>query len=157
MPMSRANGSVLSSSLAAGSTGMAMVTRSLQSRAPIMAYRSGSRQHGGLLAPEMPEWNLAGWPAVLTMTGSASVGRRARKAPGRRVPARMDGVSMTPHAKWAIAGIIIGLILFAVAPWYVPLAIILLAIAIPTGAYLMLDESQRRRLRETRRRRQLGN
>jgi hypothetical protein len=47
--------------------------------------------------------------------------------------------------------------LFAVAPWYVPLAIILLAIAIPTGAYLMLDESQRRRLRETRRRRQLGN
>jgi uncharacterized membrane protein len=64
---------------------------------------------------------------------------------------------MTPHAKWAIAGIIIGLIVFAVAPWYIPLAIILLAIAIPTGAYLMLDESQRRRLRETRRRRQLGN
>ena len=64
---------------------------------------------------------------------------------------------MTPHAKWAIAGIIIGLILFAVLPWYVPLAIILAAIAIPTAAYLMLDESQRRRLRETRRRRQLGN
>ena len=64
---------------------------------------------------------------------------------------------MTPHAKWAIAGIIVGLILFAAFPWYVPLAIILLAIAIPTGAYLMLDESQRRRLRETRRRRSLGN
>ncbi|HEY0716548.1 MAG TPA: hypothetical protein VGD68_02945 [Streptosporangiaceae bacterium] len=64
---------------------------------------------------------------------------------------------MTPHAKWAIAGIIVGLILFAVTPWYIPLAIILAAIAIPTGAYLMLDESQRRRLRETRRRRQLGN
>jgi uncharacterized membrane protein YccC len=64
---------------------------------------------------------------------------------------------MTPHAKWAIAGIIIGLILFAVVPWYIPIAIILLAIAVPTTAYLMLDESQRRRLRETRRRRQLGN
>ena len=64
---------------------------------------------------------------------------------------------MTPHMKWAIAGIIVGLILFAALPWYVPLAIILLAIAIPTGAYLMLDESQRRRLRETRRRRSLGN
>ena len=64
---------------------------------------------------------------------------------------------MTPHAKWAIAGIIVGLILFVALPWYVPLAIILLAIAIPTGAYLMLDESQRRRLRETRRRRSLGN
>ena len=64
---------------------------------------------------------------------------------------------MTPHAKWAIAGIIVGLILFAAFPWYVPLAIILLAIAIPTGAYLMLDDSQRRRLRETRRRRSLGN
>jgi hypothetical protein len=64
---------------------------------------------------------------------------------------------MTPHAKWAIAGIIVGLILFVALPWYVPLAIILLAIAIPTGAYLMLDESQRRRLRESRRRRSLGN
>jgi hypothetical protein len=63
---------------------------------------------------------------------------------------------MTPHAKWAIAGIVIGLILFAVLPWYVPLAVILAAIAIPTAAYLMLDESQRRRLRETRRRRSLG-
>ena len=63
---------------------------------------------------------------------------------------------MTPHTKWAIAGIVIGLILFAVLPWYVPLAVILAAIAIPTAAYLMLDQSQRRRLRETRRRRSLG-
>jgi hypothetical protein len=31
------------------------------------------------------------------------------------------------------------------------------AIAIPTAAYLMLDESQRRRLRENRRRRSLGS
>jgi hypothetical protein len=30
-------------------------------------------------------------------------------------------------------------------------------IAIPVGAYLMLDPSQRRRLREIRRRRQIGH
>lgn len=62
---------------------------------------------------------------------------------------------MTPHAKWAIAGIVVGLILFIVSPW-AALAVIALAIAIPTAAYLMLDPSQRRRLREIRRRRQLG-
>ncbi|HWG12971.1 MAG TPA: hypothetical protein VG268_06845 [Streptosporangiaceae bacterium] len=58
--------------------------------------------------------------------------------------------------KWAIGGIVVGLILLIVSPW-LALAIIAAAIAIPTAAYLMLDESQRRRLRETRRRRQLGN
>ena len=64
---------------------------------------------------------------------------------------------MTPHMKWAIAGIVIGLILLTVSPW-LTLALIVAAIAIPTTAYLMLDESQRRRLRENRRRRgQLGN
>lgn len=62
---------------------------------------------------------------------------------------------MTPHAKWAIAGIIVGLFLFIVSPW-AALAVIVLAIGIPTAAYLMLDPSQRRRLREIRRRRQLG-
>jgi hypothetical protein len=92
---------------------------------------------------------------------SSSDGQRARrpvatKEPGRRAPARMDGVSMTPHMKWAIGGIVVGLILLIVSPW-LALAIIAAAIAIPTAAYLMLDESQRRRLRETRRRRQLGN
>jgi len=63
---------------------------------------------------------------------------------------------MTPHMKWAIGGIIVGLILLAVSPW-AAIALIVAAIAIPTAAYLMLDESQRRRLREQRRRRQLGN
>lgn len=58
---------------------------------------------------------------------------------------------MTPHAKWAIAGIVVGLILFIVSPW-LAIAVILAAIAIPTAAYLMLDPSQRRRLREIRRR-----
>jgi hypothetical protein len=63
---------------------------------------------------------------------------------------------MTPHMKWAIGGVIVGFFLLLVSPW-LALAVIVAAIAIPTAAYLMLDESQRRRLRETRRRRQLGN
>jgi hypothetical protein len=58
---------------------------------------------------------------------------------------------MTPHTKWAIAGIILGLILFIVSPW-LAIGVILLAIAVPAAAYLMLDPSQRRRLREIRRR-----
>jgi hypothetical protein len=63
----------------------------------------------------------------------------------------MNGVSMTPHVKWAIAGVVLGLILFIVSPW-LAIGVILLAIAVPTAAYLMLDPSQRRRLREIRRR-----
>jgi hypothetical protein len=59
---------------------------------------------------------------------------------------------MTPHMKWGIAGIVIGFILLFILPWEIGLALIVLAIAIPTGAYLMLDPSQRRRLREIRRR-----
>jgi hypothetical protein len=59
---------------------------------------------------------------------------------------------MTPHMKWGIAGVIIGFILLFIVPWEVALALIVLAIAIPTGAYLMLDPSQRRRLKEIRRR-----
>ena len=59
---------------------------------------------------------------------------------------------MTPHTKWAIAGIIIGFILLFIVPWPVSLAVILSAVAIPTAAWLMLDPSQRRRYREIRRR-----
>ena len=59
---------------------------------------------------------------------------------------------MTPHMKWGIAGIVIGFILLFVLPWEIGLALIVLAIAVPAGAYLMLDPSQRRRLKEIRRR-----
>jgi hypothetical protein len=62
---------------------------------------------------------------------------------------------MTPHMKWAIGGVVVGLILLVVNPW-LALALIVAAIAIPTAAYLMLDPSQRRRLRETRRRQLRG-
>jgi hypothetical protein len=64
---------------------------------------------------------------------------------------------MTPHLKVGIAGVIIGLLLLIFTPWYVPVLIIVLAIAIPAVAYAMLDPSQRRRLRRVRQqRRQLG-
>jgi membrane protein implicated in regulation of membrane protease activity len=57
--------------------------------------------------------------------------------------------------KFGIAGVIIGLILFIISPW-LAIGVIALAIVIPLVAYRMLDESQRRRLRQTRRRKQLG-
>jgi len=58
--------------------------------------------------------------------------------------------------KFAIAGIIVGLILFLVSPW-LAIAVIAAAVALPVGAYLMLDPSQRRRLRQqAQRRRQIG-
>ena len=60
---------------------------------------------------------------------------------------------MAPHMKWSIAGIVLGLILLIVFPWYVTAGIIVLAVGIPAAAYLMLDKSQRRRLQEMRRRR----
>jgi hypothetical protein len=59
---------------------------------------------------------------------------------------------MTPHMKWGIAGVILGFILLFVVPWEIGLALIVLAIAVPAGAYMMLDPSQRRRLKEIRRR-----
>jgi hypothetical protein len=67
----------------------------------------------------------------------------------------MDGVIMTPHVKWSIAGIVLGLILLAVFPWWVTAGIVVLAIGIPAAAYLTLDPSQRRRYREIRRRKAL--
>jgi asparagine N-glycosylation enzyme membrane subunit Stt3 len=60
------------------------------------------------------------------------------------------------HVGLTIAGIIVGLIVLAWLPWYVTALIIIAAIAIPAAAYRMLDPSQRRRLRNARRRRQLG-
>jgi membrane protein implicated in regulation of membrane protease activity len=64
---------------------------------------------------------------------------------------------MSPHMKFGIAGVVIGLILLIVLPWYVPVILIALAIGIPVAAYAMLDPAQRRRLKEQRRRRQLGS
>ena len=64
---------------------------------------------------------------------------------------------MASNKKWLYMGIgiIIGLILFSVNGW-LALAVIVLAIAAPTAGWMMLDPSQRRRYREIRRRRTLG-
>ncbi len=59
---------------------------------------------------------------------------------------------MTPHMKWGIAGIVVALILLGWLPFWLVGLLIIVAIAIPAGAWLMLDESQRRRYRELRRR-----
>jgi hypothetical protein len=64
----------------------------------------------------------------------------------------MNGVSMTPHMKWGIAGVVVALILLGWLPFWLVGLLIIVAIAIPAGAWLMLDESQRRRYRELRRR-----
>ena len=63
---------------------------------------------------------------------------------------------MSGRMKIAIGGIIIGLILLFINPW-IGLDVIAAAIAVPVGAYLMLDPSQRRRLRDIQqRRKQIG-
>ena len=59
---------------------------------------------------------------------------------------------MSGQTKIAIGGIIIGLILLFINPW-IGLVVIAAAIAVPVGAYLMLDPSQRRRLRNIQQRR----
>lgn len=61
---------------------------------------------------------------------------------------------MSGGMKIAIGGVIIGLILLIVNPW-IALVVIAAAIAVPVGAYLMLDPSQRRRLRRIQQRRQI--
>jgi hypothetical protein len=61
---------------------------------------------------------------------------------------------MTPHVKWAIAGIIVGLILFAVS-WEVAVVVIGLAIAIPAGLWVALGPINRRKIRGLRNRGQL--
>jgi membrane protein implicated in regulation of membrane protease activity len=63
---------------------------------------------------------------------------------------------MSRHLMFGIGGVIIGLILLAVLPWWVPVLIIAAAIAIPVIAWRTLDSSQRRRIRNMRSRGQLG-
>jgi hypothetical protein len=62
---------------------------------------------------------------------------------------------MTPHMRYGLIGIVIGLILFIWSP-LAAIVVIAAAIAIPVVAYRMLSPSQRQRLRENRRRKQIG-
>jgi hypothetical protein len=57
-------------------------------------------------------------------------------------------------SKIAIGVAVVGLILMVVNFW-VGLIVVLAAIAIPVGGYLMLDPAQRRRLRDIQRRKQI--
>jgi hypothetical protein len=59
-------------------------------------------------------------------------------------------------SKAAIGIAVVGLILMFFNFW-LGLIVIAAGIAIPVGAYLMLDPSQRRRLKDIRRRRQIGH
>ena len=61
---------------------------------------------------------------------------------------------MSGRMKIAIGGIIIGLILLFINPW-IGLVVIAAAIAVPVAGYLMLDPSQRRRLKNIQRRKEI--
>jgi hypothetical protein len=63
---------------------------------------------------------------------------------------------MSRHLMFGIGGVILGLVLLAVLPWYVSVLIIAAAIAIPVIAYRSLDSGQRARIRRMRGRGQLG-
>jgi membrane protein implicated in regulation of membrane protease activity len=58
--------------------------------------------------------------------------------------------------KWGIAGVIIALVLFGFIPWYIPAILLVIAIAVAGTGWRALSPSQRRRIREIRRRRELG-
>lgn len=62
---------------------------------------------------------------------------------------------MTPHLRYGLIGVAIGLILFIINPW-LAVAVIAVAIGVPIIAYRMLSPDQRRRLRQRRDRKQLG-
>ena len=63
---------------------------------------------------------------------------------------------MSRPLMFGIGGVILGLILFAVLPFWVGALVIVAAIAIPIIAWRALDPSQRRRIRNMRDRGQLG-
>lgn len=71
------------------------------------------------------------------------------------VLSREEEAQVSGFTKAAIGLGVVGLILMIFNFW---LGVIVIAagIAIPVGAYFMLDPSQRRRLREIRRRKQIG-
>ena len=63
---------------------------------------------------------------------------------------------MSRPIMFGIGGVVLGLILFAVLPWWVSVLVIAAAIAIPVVAWRSLDPSQRRRIKAMRDRGQLG-
>jgi hypothetical protein len=60
--------------------------------------------------------------------------------------------------KWqlAVGGIVVGIILWIVGvPIWLPVVVILAALAVPVVGYLMLDSNQKARIRRMRERKQL--
>jgi len=63
---------------------------------------------------------------------------------------------MTPHMRYGLIGVIIGLILLIWLPWWATVIVLGLAIGIPVAAYRTLSPEQRRRIRQQRGRKQIG-
>jgi hypothetical protein len=64
---------------------------------------------------------------------------------------------MSSKWRWAVAGFAVAIILLILGiPLWVPILLILAALAIPVVGYLMLDSNQRKRIRSMRDRGQLG-
>jgi hypothetical protein len=66
-----------------------------------------------------------------------------------------EEAQVSGFSKAAIGLAVVGLILMFFNFW-LGVVVIAAGVAIPVGAYFMLDPAQRRRLREVRRRRQIG-
>ena len=62
---------------------------------------------------------------------------------------------MSRFTKIAIGVAVVGLIVMVAFNFLAGLIVVLAAIAIPVGGYLMLDPSQRRRLRDIQRRKEI--
>jgi uncharacterized integral membrane protein len=78
------------------------------------------------------------------------------KVAGYDGPAGEESV-MSRRWQLAIGGIIIAIILIAVrVPYWVPIVVVLAALAVPVVGYLMLDSNQKTRIRRMRERKQLG-
>ena len=60
---------------------------------------------------------------------------------------------MRSSTKVGIAGVVLGLIMLAILPWWAAVGIIIIALAIPVGGYRPLDKPRRRRTRAIRARR----
>jgi hypothetical protein len=63
---------------------------------------------------------------------------------------------MAPRFRYALIGVVIGLLLVFIGHPIIGLVVIAATIAIPAVAYAMLTPEQRRRLRRNRDRKQLG-
>jgi hypothetical protein len=112
-------------------------------------------------------------PATLTTAGQIPATQPGTRAAGADGPGPQDAVTQSspgpdtaqvaprrtsvfpllPHAKWAIAGVAIGIAVFLIVQPVIGIGLIAFSIAVPLLSWRALDESQRRRLREIQRRR----